>query len=105
MRVCVLGEDEAWFVECEGKPPDCRFHWHWTATRATHELEAERVRLAWRGGPSCARVGANIPNTVVLKSVEGKEQRAYATDWHPKMSEGSLVMQFTGNTREARIRS
>jgi hypothetical protein len=93
MKVCVLNENEAWFVEHEGTMPDHRFHWHWTLTRATDELMADRVRAAWRNG-------VVVPNVVVLPPPEPKdEDRAFATDWHPKMSDGSPVWQLITNPR------
>jgi hypothetical protein len=89
MKVCVLNEDEAWFVEREGKMPDCRFHWHWTPTKATGEFIAKRVRI-----------GA-VPNTAVLLPAKGKYSAHVKDYWRQRVSDGYRVWQFYGR-KEAR---
>ena len=85
MGVCVMSEDEAWFIERGETIPDHGIHRHWNTAKAIRELNAGRVRLAV------------VPNTVVLLPVlsPAKEDRGYATDWHPRMSAGCPVWQLS----------
>jgi len=94
MRVCVLNEDEAWRVECGEVKPDCRFHWHWTATKAIDEIAADRARPARRNGDPNEVV---IPDTVVLlpaKREQPKSKGPLKSPLRPIFSAGYMVIQF-----------